>query len=223
MEFQTAQGSLYYEVTGQGKPLILLHGNGEDHSIFDKAVPLLSQHFQVFAIDTRGHGQSFPVQEYHYQDMTEDIRQFIHGLLLEKPVICGFSDGGILALLLASQQPEMLGGIVACGINTRPDGLKPFWLHLFRVMYLFNRSPLFKLMLTEPDITPEQLAAIRCPVLVTGGSRDMISQQHLGEAAGHIPGAALRILPGESHGSYIIGSEKIAEIVLEFAKGNQLL
>ena len=122
MEFQTAQGSLYYEVTGQGRPLILLHGNGEDHSIFDKAVPLLSQHFQVFAIDTRGHGQSFPVQEYHYQDMTEDIRQFIHGLLLEKPVICGFSDGGILALLLASQQPEMLGGIVACGINTKPHG-----------------------------------------------------------------------------------------------------
>ena len=126
-------------------------------------------------------------------------------------------------LPLEFQQPDLLGGAVACGVNTRPDGLKTGWLWLFRVMYLFNRSPLFKLMLTEPDITPEQLAAIRCPVLVTGGSKDMISQQHLGEAAGHIPGAALRILPGESHGSYIIGSEKIAEIVLEFAKGNQLL
>ena len=55
MEFQTAQGPLFYEVTGQGRPLILLHGNGEDHSIFDKAVAQLAQRFQVFAIDTRGH------------------------------------------------------------------------------------------------------------------------------------------------------------------------
>ena len=223
MEFQTTQGLLYYEVTGQGKPLILLHGNGEDHSIFDKAVAQLAQHFQVFAIDTRGHGQSFPVKEYHYQDMAEDIRQFIAGLSLEMPVICGFSDGGILGLLLAYQNPDLLGGVIACGVNTRPEGIKPGWLALFRLMYFFNRSPLFRLMLTEPHITSEQLAAIRCPVLVTGGSKDMISRKHLQEVAAQIPGADLRILPGEGHGSYIIGSEKIAEIVLDFARKNQML
>ena len=223
MEFQTAQGPLFYEVTGQGRPLILLHGNGEDHSIFDKAVAQLAQRFQVFAIDTRGHGQSFPVQEYHYQDMAEDIRQFIAGLSLEKPVICGFSDGGILGLLLACQKPDLLGGVIACGVNTRPEGIKSGWLALFKLMYFFNRSPLFRLMLTEPHITSDQLAAIRCPVLVTGGSKDMISRKHLQEVAAQIPGADLRILPGEGHGSYIIGSEKIAEIVLDFARKNQML
>lgn len=220
MEFQTAQGSLHYEATGEGKPLILLHGNGENHHIFDKAVPLLAARFRVYAIDSRGHGKSFPVKEYHYQDMAEDIRQFITGLSLEKPVICGFSDGGILALLLASQQPDLLGGAVACGVNTRPDGLKTGWLWLFRAMYLFNRSPLFKLMLTEPDIPPQQLAAIRCPVLITGGSKDLIQQKHLEAIAAQIPGAQLRILPGEDHGSYIIGSETIAEIVLAFCSAS---
>lgn len=223
MEFQTAQGPLYYEVTGQGKPLILLHGNGEDHSIFDKALPLLAQQFQVFSIDSRGHGQSFPVTEYHYQDMAGDIRQFIAGLSLEKPVICGFSDGGILGLLLGSQFPDLLGGVVACGVNTRPEGIKSGWLALFRLMYFFNRSPLFRLMLTEPHITPEQLSAIRCPVLITGGSKDLISRKHLQEAAAQIPGANLRILPGEGHGSYIIGSEKVAEIVLDFARSHNML
>jgi len=219
MEFQTANGALYYEVTGQGQPLLLIHGNGEDHSIFDKAVPLLKDHFRVYALDSRGHGQSFPVNEYHYQDMADDIRRFIAELALEKPVLCGFSDGGILGLMLASQFPDLLGSVIACGVNTRPKGIKPFWLMLFRMMYRFNRSPLFKLMLTEPNITPDQLSRITCPVLVTGGSRDMISRKHLEEVANQIPGARLRILSGEGHGSYIIGSEKIAQIVLDFACG----
>lgn len=217
MAFLTSDGALFYEVTGQGQPLLLIHGNGEDHSIFDKAVAVLKDHFRVYALDSRGHGQSFPVDVYHYQDMAEDVHQFITGLSLEKPILCGFSDGGILGLLLASQYPDLLGGVIACGVNTRPEGIKPFWRMLFRLMYRFNRSPLFQLMLTEPDISPDQLARITCPVLITGGSRDMISPKHLEEVTRQIPGAKLHILPGEGHGSYIIGSVKIAQIVLDFA------
>ncbi len=220
MEFETKQGKLFYEVCGSGHPLLLIHGNGEDHHIFDAAVPVLSQHFRVYAIDSRGHGQSFPVREYHYQDMAEDIRQLIAGLELEKPLLCGFSDGGIIGLLLASQTPGLLGGVVACGVNTHPEGIRPGWLLLFRLIYLFGRSPLFRLMLTEPDITPQQLESITCPVLVTGGNRDMISRKHLEDVAAQIPGAQLRILPGEGHGSYIAGSWKIAEIVLDFWRGH---
>lgn len=217
MEFLTSQGPLFYEESGSGQPLLLIHGNGEDHRIFDAAVPLLSRQFRVLAVDSRGHGQSFPVNEYHYQDMAEDIRQLIVGMSLEKPLLCGFSDGGILGLLLASQYPDLLGGVIACGVNTRPQGIKPGWLFLFRLVYALNRSPLFRLMLSEPDITPQQLGSIVCPVLVTGGSRDMISRSHLEKTAADIPGAQLKILPGEGHGSYIIGSDKIARIILEFA------
>lgn len=216
MELQTPQGILYYQVSGQGQPLLLIHGNGEDHRIFDAAIPLLSSHFRVYALDSRGHGQSFSVSEYHYSDMAEDIRCFIEMLGLEKPLLCGFSDGGILGLLLASRYPTLLGGVVACGVNTRPEGIKAGWLLLFRVMYLFNRTPLFRLMLTEPDITPEQLKRIICPVLITGGSRDMISREHLEKTAAAIPGAKLEILPGETHSSYIVGSEKFARLVLTF-------
>ncbi|MBR4068174.1 MAG: alpha/beta hydrolase [Clostridia bacterium] len=218
MELNTPNGILYYEESGSGQPLILLHGNGEDHHIFDAAVPLLADRFRVIAVDSRGHGQSFPVSEYHYRDMAEDIHLLIDILGLEKPLICGFSDGGILALLLAVQYPELLGGIIACGVNTKPQGLKPFWLTVFRVIYFFDRSPLFRLMLTEPDITAEQLGRIRCPVLITGGSRDMISRRHLEEIASRIPGAQLQILPGEGHGSYIVDSSKIAGLILDFWK-----
>ena len=45
---------LYYTKTGQGRPLIMVHGNGEDHTIFDEAVGVLKEHFTCYCID--GHG-----------------------------------------------------------------------------------------------------------------------------------------------------------------------
>ena len=57
--------NLYYEVRGNGRPLILLHGNGEDHTIFEEAAEVLSKSFACYLIDSRGHGKSTPVKEYH--------------------------------------------------------------------------------------------------------------------------------------------------------------
>lgn len=79
-----------------------------------------------------------------------------------------------------------------------------------------KKSPLFKLMMTEPDITREQLAAIRIPTLVLAGSEDVIDEKDTRYIAETIPGAALRILPGEDHDSYIVGSTKVAELILEY-------
>ena len=64
---------LFYEKQGKGRPLILLHGNGEDHHIFDESVDALAKEWTVYRPDSRGHGQSSPVREFHYQDMAEDI------------------------------------------------------------------------------------------------------------------------------------------------------
>ena len=101
--------ALHYEKSGEGRPLILLHGNGETHAIFDKALPLLAARFTVYAIDSRGHGESEGADAYHYADMKEDVRCFIQELKLEKPVLYGFSDGGIIGLLLAGVLVVMFG------------------------------------------------------------------------------------------------------------------
>lgn len=73
-------------------------------------------------------------------------------------------------------------------------------------------------MLTEPDITPEMLASIAVPVTLTGGSRDMIKTEHMRNTAELIPNAQFIMLPGESHSSYVAGSEKIAQIILDSTK-----
>lgn len=219
MELNTGSVTLHYEQSGTGRPLLLLHGNGESSGIFDRAIPRLAERFTVCVIDSRGHGQSSPVSEFHYADMAQDAADFIRLLGLEKPIVYGFSDGGIIALLLAIRHPDMIGGIVASGVNVRPEGLARRWLWLMRLQHLFRPDPLLCLMLTEPHITDDELRTIRCPALITAGSRDMLRQKHMRHIAETIPGGRYLLLEGETHGSYIVHSERIAEIILAETQG----
>ncbi|MFV0329106.1 MAG: alpha/beta fold hydrolase [Dysgonomonas sp.] len=97
---------LNYIKEGAGKPVILLHGNGEDHHIFDKLIVKLKQNFTIYAIDSRNHGESQMTDDYSYETMAEDIYQFIQKLSLKDVSVIGFSDGAIISILL-----EPVGGI----------------------------------------------------------------------------------------------------------------
>ena len=208
--------NLYYEVAGSGAPLVMVHGNGESHAIFDKAVPLLAKHFTCYLLDSRGHGQSQPVTEYHYADMAEDVCQFIQALGLEHVTYYGFSDGGIIGLLLAGKHPKLLDKMIISGANTRPDAVSKRVVRLFKVINFLHKKPLFELMLTEPHITKEQLQAIETPTLVLAGSKDLVLEEDTRFIAESIPHATLKILPGESHTSYIVHKEKIAKLILDY-------
>jgi len=214
MILKTSCVNLYYEKHGEGAPIILLHGNGEDHSIFNKTIDILKKHFSVYAVDTRGHGKSSAVSELHYYDMADDIYEFICRLNIEKPIIYGFSDGGITALITAIKYPDLVSKIIVSGVNTKPGGLK--WVHLaaYRISYFFTKSDRVKMMLTEPDITDEMLKKIKIPTVITAGSNDMIRQAHIKHIADCIPGSKLTVFQGELHGSYVINSRKIADYII---------
>lgn len=205
--------TLYYQKKGKGPALIMLHGNGEDHRIFDKSVKILKRYFTVYTIDTRGHGRSSKVKDYHYKDMAEDVYEFIRRLKLEKPILYGFSDGGIVGLLLASKYPDLLSKLVISGANTKPSGMKRKWLWLFRLTYLFRPTPECKLMLTEPHITERMLQSIQILVYMTVGSKDMISVKDTKYIYKNIPNCRIKVFRGEDHGSYIIHSEKIGKFL----------
>lgn len=206
---------LYYEKRGEGRPLILLHGNGESHKIFDKAIDILEKSFTVYAIDLRGHGASEEIKEYHYLDMAEDIKEFIEDEKLKEPILYGFSDGGIIALLLASIYPKLLSKIIVSGVNINPKGIKTIWIILFKMMYFIKKDPKVKMMLEEPNISIEMLNKIEIPTVILVGSRDVIKENHTKLIADNIKNSQLQIQYGEDHGSYIIHNEKIAKIILE--------
>lgn len=215
MELQVNNVTLYYEVYGSGKPLLMLHGNGETHKIFDRAIDVLKNHYTVYAIDTRGHGQSSGVSEFHYDDMVMDIKCFIEALQLKKPVLYGFSDGAIIGLLLASRYPDLLSALIASGANLTPDGLRTGWLKLFQWIYKKTNDSKMKMMLEEPNITAKELGKITIPTTILAGGRDMIKRSHTREIAAAIPGSNLKILHGYGHGGYIVHKRKIAKLILE--------
>ncbi len=180
---------LFYEEMGSGEPLILLHGNGEDHTIFDNVAKHFAKQYHVIAIDTRGHGKS-PLgdEPFSLYQFAEDLNEFMNEQKIEKANILGFSDGGNIALIFASEYPEKVIKLIANGANTKPSGIKPlvhlamlFRYMLYSVAAAFSgkfelKKALYYIMLHEPHITKEELGQITAPTLVLVGTEDLIRE-----------------------------------------------
>ncbi|MBQ1491573.1 MAG: alpha/beta fold hydrolase [Blautia sp.] len=213
--------SLLYEKAGSGPPVVLLHGNGGSHkdlSLLNRS--LTEAGYQVYAFDSPGQGENAPLPAYHYEDMAEDIYAAIEALGLDRPALYGWSDGGILGLLIEIRHPGTLSLLSVSGVNVRPDGLKTEYLLAFSAMEKLGSSSLTEMIVKEPDITKEELPSLSLPVLLTAGSDDMIREDHTREIAEAIPGSTLIILPGETHGSYIVGNDTMANLLLDFFQKN---
>ncbi len=208
---------LNYEQYGDGRPLVLLHGNGEDHTIFYEAMEVLGERFTCYALDSRGHGDSDPVDELHYDDMASDLLAFLEALDLWDVTLCGYSDGGIVALL-AARWTDRITNLIVCGANTRPRALKRRAYMQIRGEHRQDPNIYNTILLQEPHIPAEDLRAIEAKTLVVAGSRDIIRERNTRFIAETIPGAELMILPGEDHGSYINHSDRIAHIILDFCQ-----
>ena len=205
---------MYYEVHGSGRPLIMVHGNSEDHNIFYDSRVLLSKHFTVYTVDSRGHGHSTRVEELHYDDMANDMIAFMDQLDLRDVVFYGFSDGGIIGLLVA-MKCDRVGMLITSGANLTPAGVKAPLRLFVKAAYAVTKDPKMKLMITEPNITSEELAQIKVPTVVMAGEKDLVLGKETAKIALSIPGAKLRIIPGEVHGSYIVHKSSIEDIIME--------
>ncbi len=217
-EILTVNGvCIHYAVAGEGRPVILVHGNGESHDLFDtETEQLVSAGYKVFAPDSRGHGANEPLEEYYYADMAEDMYCMIRSLKLNKPAFYGHSDGGIIGLILEMTHPGTLGVLAASGANLSPEGLDTGFLEKYTKINEESPDPLLTLMLTEPNINPEELRKIKIPVLITAGENDLIIPAETRRIADHLPNAELVILEGEDHGSYIDNSEIMGKLLIEF-------
>ncbi len=222
--------SLHYTEQGQGAPLLLLHGNGEDSSYFAHQMEPLSQVRHVYAIDTRGHGQSprgsapFTISQF-----AEDLLGFMDQQGMERADLLGFSDGGNIALTFALRHRERVGRLILNGANLSPKGVKPsvqIPIEIgYRMASLFpgekarHNAALLGLMVKEPHIDPKELQTLTMPVLVIVGSRDMIRPGHSRRIAVSLPNARFVELPG---GHFIANREPEAfnRAVLSFLQEN---
>lgn len=201
---------LHYKEQGEGKPLILLHGNGESCDYFEHQIQFFSKQYHIYAIDTRGHGQSpRGEQPFTIKQFAEDLHDFMDEKNIVKAILLGFSDGGNMALTFALKYPERVEKLILNGANLYPSGVKPLYQWPiefgYRIAKLFakkseqakHNAELLGLMVNEPHIEPTDLARLTMPVLVIAGTKDMIKESHTKLIYKSLPNAQLNIIEGD--------------------------
>ena len=195
---------------GQGQPMVLLHGNGENSSYFVHQIAHFSKSYRVIAIDTRGHGQSPRGEKpFAIKQFAEDLKDFLDARNIAKAVILGFSDGGNIAMEFALKYPERVEKLILNGANLFPSGVKPLYQWPIEVGYriakLFSQksekakqnAEMLGLMVNEPHIDPSELARLTMPVLVVAGTKDMIKESHTRLIYKSLPNAQLAFVEGD--------------------------
>lgn len=201
---------LNYVEKGDGFPLILLHGNGEDHTYFVHQIEYFSKEYRVIAVDSRGHGASPRGDKpFTLRQFADDLCAFMDELKIEKAHILGFSDGGNIALLFGVKYPERVEKMIVDGANLYLDGLKTWVKHEIlegyemesrRAAYsaeAIRNAELLNLMINDPNIDPEELSKLTMPVLVMAGTDDMIEEVHTELIYRSLPNAELVWIEGD--------------------------
>lgn len=204
--------SEYFPADPQAPTLILLHGNGENHTYFVKQIPAFSPHFRLVLMDTRGQGQSTGGDgELNFSVFAADLLALMDHLQIAKAHLLGFSDGGNLALTFALAHPERVQSLILNGANLNPGGVKlstqlPIVLGYgcCRLLSPFSHKArqngaVLGLMVNHPHIPPQALAALTMPALVIVGERDMIRDRHSQLIARSLPNAQFVRIPGGDH------------------------
>jgi pimeloyl-ACP methyl ester carboxylesterase len=207
----------YYEIYGQGEPLVLIHGNGGNIAYMAPQIDFFSRNYKVIVMDCRGRGKSeLGNDSLTYSQITNDIVSILDYLHLDSTYVVGRSDGGILALLMAINHSEKVKKIVAFAANLTPDTLalypsfynevvndrkqadgmlsKKDTTRNWKVIQQRNRMMEF-----QPHISAGDLQSIHCPVLVMSTDRDIVREGHTLDIYRNIKKANLCILPGEDH------------------------
>ena len=220
----------FYVEKGQGDPLILLHGNGEDHTYFDHQIDVFAQHYHVYALDTRGHGQTpRGTRPFTIRQFADDLLAFMDARHIERAHLLGFSDGGNIAIIFALRYPERGDRHILNGANLDTAGVKrriqiPIEIG-YRIARLFAKrstsaqqhADLLGLMVNDPNIPVESLARIQAKTLVIAGTNDMIKERHTRLIAANIPDAQLVIIQG-NHFIANKQSEAFNRAVLHFLR-----
>ncbi|WP_215225819.1 alpha/beta fold hydrolase [Echinicola shivajiensis] len=217
---------MYYEIYGQGKPLVLIHGGGSTiQSNFEKVIPLFAKNRKVIAVELQAHGRTSDRNaDLSFEQDADDIALLLEKLSVDKADFFGFSNGGTTTLQIAIRHPKLVDKIVLGSALAKRNGVpKWFWGFMEQakledmpeqlktaykkvapetssLQVMHDRDA--KRMINYKDITDEQIKSIKVPTLIIIGDKDIISPEHALELHRQIEDSELAIVPG-GHGEYI--------------------
>ncbi|MFT3980735.1 MAG: alpha/beta hydrolase [Ferruginibacter sp.] len=214
---------MYYEIYGEGPPLVILHGNGGSSASAGSHIPDLMKKYKVIAVDSRSQGKSTDTDKpLTYDQMASDVNELLNQLHIDSAFIWGQSDGAILCLLLAKDYPKKVKRVVAYAPNVQPDSsaIEPWavtWVNKTIAKSTDKHEvKLFEMMRDYPNVPLDDLRKIQAPCLIMGGDRDVIRLEHLVAMFKHIPNSQLCILPGATHGGAWEQKERFLSIMNDF-------
>jgi pimeloyl-ACP methyl ester carboxylesterase len=233
--------SMWYAEEGSGEPLVLLHGGLCTNETWGAQTPAFAEYFHVMAPERRGHGHTADVAgPLTYTTMATDMTNFLDRVVGAPAHLVGFSDGGILGLMIAITRPDLVSKLVAIGANYDTTGLRPEAVKTFarmtpddaemarlRALYelhspdgavhwpiVFNKF--VALIQQEPNMSLEDLARISAPTLVLVGDDDLVSIEHTVALFRAIPNSELAVIPGASHAVPMEKPAIVNHVVLDF-------
>ncbi len=225
---------MYYEERGHGRPLVLLHGGlNTIVGSFARQIPAFARTHRVVAVEQVGHGHTPDAREtFTYGQMAEDTAALLRQLHVVPADLVGWSDGGIIALVIARRYPELVRRLVISGANINVEGERPEDVQALRDWSPDASGPetghpaaagaptvaekVRQLWLTPVILERSDLARIEAPVLVVSGDRDVIRLEHTLEIFESLPNAELCILPGTGHDTFQTAANRLDPLILKF-------
>jgi pimeloyl-ACP methyl ester carboxylesterase len=229
--------AMYYEIHGQGKPLVLIHGGGSTiETTFGRVIPALAKSRQLIAVELQAHGHTNDRDtELTFEQDADDVAVLLKNLHISKADFLGFSNGGHTAIEIAIRHPQVVNKIIlASAFYNRSAVVSQFWegFHtatldvmpqVLKAGYLkANNSEAGLLNMFNKDVqkmktfkgwTREQMKSINAPTLIINGNHDVGSMEHAVEMCRLIPTCQLAIFPA-GHGTYIGTLESITDDAL---------
>lgn len=209
---------IYTEEYGNGKPLLLLHGNGGSISSMAAIIPYFSKSYRTIIMDSRAHGKSTdPGDSLSFEMMADDVAALLNEMKIDSAYIIGWSDGGIIALETALRHPEKVIKLASTGANLWPDSTafapgvwddgKNYYDTQKNLPKLTdvdkNAWKIFMLDWNQPNISLASLRKIKVPSLIICGDHDLIRIDHTLLIYQNIPNAQLWVLPKTGHATFM--------------------
>ncbi len=206
-----------YEFSESGEPLVLLHGGLSATEDIEKyIVPALVQTHHVYAYDRTGHGRTGDQpNSLHFEFQTSEAIAYLEDIVRAPSHLIGWSDGGIIALMVAMQRPDLVRSVVAIGSNYHfqhggkpvdpreisekdraehaqrsPDPLTALDDKTERMRNIWN---------SEPTLSLSDISKITCPTLILAADDEGFSMTHTTSLYEALPQGQLAIIPGTSH------------------------
>ncbi len=236
---QSHDASIYYEVYGQGRPLVVLHGGllGSPYEL-GCLIDRLRSSFQVIVITSRGHGRSgMGKSPISLTQKAQDVLAVMHDLGCQRAAFLGFSDGAYTAYAVAREKPDAVERLVAIGAGSVQEGQFPPTLAIedlekLDAAYMEQMRkimPEAKLLNTfannymafwnRQNLDQNFFAGIHCPVLLVSGDRDDHAPLHtMLKAHKSLPNSRLCVVPNASHRVFLDNFPMTWLAVFDFLK-----